>query len=96
MKQINCKRSLTKEKSTFKGEDSQTSKSPGKRILKNKILGAVVRERIEGIPLQLPKTEQNQLPADCGHPLTKHTYQQQMGQFPNITASVVSENEGSA
>lgn len=26
----------------------------------------------------------------------ENTYQQQMGQFPNITASDVSENEGSA
>lgn len=25
----------------------------------------------ENIPLQLPKIEQNQLPADCGHPLNE-------------------------
>ena len=28
-----------------------------------------LHERKKGIPLQLPKIEQNQLPADCGHPL---------------------------
>lgn len=28
-----------------------------------------LQERKKGIPLQLPKIEQNQLPADCGHPL---------------------------
>lgn len=96
MKQINCKRSLAKENLHSRARTLRPLNPQEKRILKNKILGAVVRERIEGIPLQLPKTEQNQLPADCGHPLTRHTYQQQMGQFPNITASVVSENEGSA
>lgn len=32
-----------------------------------------LKERIEGIPLQLPKTEQNPLPADCGHPLRRGT-----------------------
>ena len=30
-------------------------------------------ERIEIIPLQLPKTEKNQLSADCGHPLRRST-----------------------
>lgn len=30
-------------------------------------------ERIDIIPLQLPKTEQNQQPADCGHPLRRST-----------------------
>lgn len=32
------------------------------------------QERSEGIPLQLPKIEQNQLPADCGHPLRRSTH----------------------
>jgi hypothetical protein len=31
------------------------------------------KKRINGIPLQLPKIEQNQLPADCGHPLRRRT-----------------------
>jgi hypothetical protein len=55
------------------------------------------KKRINGIPLQLPKIEQNQLPADCGHPLRRGTkYHQEKGQLPNKTASGVSEHIGSA
>lgn len=36
-------------------------------------------KRIKGIPSQLPKTEQNQLPADCGHPLRRGTHTSKKG-----------------
>lgn len=54
-------------------------------------------ERSGGIPLQLPKTEQSQLPADCGHPLRRSTHtSNKWVNLPNKTASLVSVNEGSA